>query len=346
MKHFFCQKILIGISASFFLLTIGCLNAQAQNKTEARPTATATPATSTPATAAAKPAAAKPATSKPATAAAKPATSTPAAAKPATSKPATAKPATAKPATSTPATAKPANDTIKIELVRMLQKPEIVALFKEPRNYLNLSIKPEKVNSDETLLSDEIAARMQGPIRKNIAGIEDNGKCDVVFSFRPSHEVFDQDGDYYRLRGAIELKMTSADGKRLFGATKIDFAPATRVLGKDAAIVSFSEQVATQSVEWCGKEMNRIIEGELDAALVTIKLPAVPKEKKRDAVQDAASIKAIGEKLANQSKFIKIDILSQDSQTGVCQYRLVYFFTEFPNGLINELNTLFSTAKQ
>ena len=233
-----------------------------------------------------------------------------------------------------------------MKLVRSLQLSEKVALLKEQHDILTMSIKSGKGDSDETALSAEIVKRMNSAMSHDIAIKPDDDKCDVQVFVRPNLALVDQDDDYFRRSCSVDIEMKSADGKRLFGATKIELGAPRRVLGYEESVDRFAEPAANSAAEWCRKELNRIVDSEVGITLVSIQLPAVPEGKARNLQKDAASIVKIGETFEKQEKILKYELISQDSRNGICIYRVVYFTSEYPNGLVNELNALFSATKQ
>jgi len=359
MKRLSCRQFLSTVSVTLFLLTPGCLCARTNGETETRDTntnETAKPDT----IATAKPdtiATAKPdtiATAKPDTTA-KPATITTAKSDTiATAKPAAKSTARGETKTVTKSDSKAAakpdaktgNTVITVKLVRSLQAQEKIALLKEQHDILTMSIKSKKGDAKETALADEIVKRMQGVMSRDIAIKSDDDKCNVRVSVRPILSLVDQDDDYYRMNCSVDIEMKSADEKRLFGATRIELGAPRRVLEEENAVGSFAEPAATSSSEWCRKELNRIIDSEIGMTMISIQLPDEPEGKERNLQKDAASILKIGEALGKQKKILNYELISQDSKSGSCIYRVVYFTSEYPNGLINELNALFSAKKQ
>lgn len=369
MKRLSCRQFLCAVSVTLFLLTPGCLCARTQGEPETRSLNTNETAKSDTITTAnpdtgmtaksdtistAKPetiATAKSNTNATTRVETKAVTRPDAKATAKSDTKTTAKPDTKATAKSdTKATAKPdtkiGNATITVKLVRSLQSQEKIALLKEQHGILTMSIKSKKGDAYETALADEIAKRMQGALSRDVAIKSDDDKCNVRVSVRPILTLVDQDDDYYRMNCSVDIEMKSADEKRLFGATRIELGAPRRVLEEENAVGSFAEPAANSSVEWCRKELNRIIDSEIGMSMISIQLPDEPEGKERNLQKDAASILKIGEALGKQKKILKYELISQDSRSGVCIYRVVYFTSEYQNGLVNELNALFSAKKQ
>jgi len=337
MKRLLCRQFLCAGFVTLFLLTPGCLSARSLGETETRNTNTKTPAKSD--TKTTTQSGTKATTKSDAKATTKSGTK-------ATTKSDTK--ATTKVETKAlpKSDAKTGNEPLTVKLVRSLQLSEKIALVKDQHDILTMSIKSGKGDLDEAALSAEIVKRMNSALSHDIAIKPDDDKCDVRVEVSPNLEFVDEDDDYFRMSCSVDIEMKSADGKRLFGATKIDLGAPRRVLGYEESVAAFTEPAADSAVEWCRKELNRIVDSEIGMTLISFSLPAVPEGKERNLQKDAASIIKIGNTLEKQKKILKYELVSQDSRNGICIYRVVYFTSEYPNGLVNELNALFSATKQ
>ena len=216
----------------------------------------------------------------------------------------------------------------------------------ERKDLLKLIVNPEGSGSDETALATDIVQRIQGSLGSNDAKIVTNGKFDVRLAIRPKLKIVDRDGDYFRMNCTVDVEMTSANGKTIYGTTRIESAAPRRVLGKDAAIAGLAELAATPTADWCRKELNRIVDTEIGVSLLTIQMPAVEEGKTRDAMKDAANIKTIGDEIAKLPNLVSCELADQDLKTGTCKYRVVYFISKYPNGIANEVSVRLGKLKQ
>ena len=240
----------------------------------------------------------------------------------------------------------PTASEVKEESAKPLPKTEKIVLLNNQRDLLKLSVKSEGNNSDEKALAADIVQQTQGALSSDDAKIVTDGKYDVTLTIRPKLTVVDQDGDYYRMNCDVNVEMKSADGRRIFGSKKIEIAAPRRVLGKDAAISKLAEPAATNTAEWSRKELTRLANEEVGATRISVQLPTVSEGETRNAQKDAANIKAIGDNLAKLPNLISYELVGQDPQTGVCEYRVVYFISKYPNGIANEVSALVSSVKQ
>lgn len=227
-----------------------------------------------------------------------------------------------------------------------LPKTEKIVLLQNQRDLLKLSIKSEGNSADEKQLAAGIAQRTRGALSSDDAKIITDDKCDVRALIRPKLTIVDQDGDYFRMNCTVELEMKSSDGRRVFGANKIEIVSPRRVLGKSAAISKLEEAAAENSAEWYRKELKRIANDEVGVTVLSMQLPTVSEGESRDSQADAANIKAIGDNLAKLPNLISYELVGQDLKTGICQYRVVYFISAYPNGIANEVGALIGTVKQ
>lgn len=219
-------------------------------------------------------------------------------------------------------------------------------LLSERKDLLKLSVKPEGSNSDENSLATDIVQRTQGALSANDAKIVTDGSGDVRISIRPKLAIVDQDGEYFRINCSVNVEIASADGKRIYGTNKVEVASPRRVLGKDAAIAGLAEPAADKIADWCRKELNRITGAEVGATVLSIQLPSVPEGTARNTMNDAANIKAIGDEIAKLPNLISYELVGQDSQKGICEYRVVYFISNYPNGIANEVSVRINNVKQ
>ena len=232
------------------------------------------------------------------------------------------------------------------EQAKPLQKTEKSVLLGAHKDLLKLFVKLEGKNSDENALASDILRRIQGALSSNDAKVVTAGNCDVRVVIRPKLTTVDQDGGYYRMNCAVDVEMTSADGRRVFGTNTIEVAAPRRVLGKDAAISGLAEPAANKTSDWCRSELKKVTDAEVGATILSIQLPTVPNGEKRNAVTDAANIKTIGDEIAKLPSLVTYELVGQDSQDGTCQYRVVYFISKYPNGIANEVSVLLSKVKQ
>lgn len=235
---------------------------------------------------------------------------------------------------------------VTAEPVNTQEQTEKAILLNTRKDLLRLIVKPEGGNTDESTLAADIVQRTQGALASDDARIVTDGNCDVRVSIRPKLTIVDQDGGYYRMNSTVDVSMTSADGRRIFGTNKIEVTVPRRVMGKDAAISGLAEPAASKTADWCRKELNRIADAEVGATVLSIQLPAVPEGEKRDAQTDAANIKAIGDEIAKLTNLVSYELVGQDLQAGTCQYRVVYFISKYPNGIANEVSVLLGKVKQ
>ena len=232
-----------------------------------------------------------------------------------------------------------------VKPLQQTEKNEIV-LLNARKDLLKLSIKAEGSNSDEKTLATDIQQRTQGALSTNDARIVTDGSGDVSLAINPNLTVVDQDGGYYRMNSTVNVEMTSAEGKQIYGTSKIEVAAPRRVLGKDAAIAGLAEPAASKTADWCRQELKRITDSEVGVTVLCIQLPAAPKDKARNTMTDAANIKAIGDEIAKMPNLISYELVGQDSQKGICEYRVVFFVSKYPNGIANEASVRLGSVKQ
>ena len=227
-----------------------------------------------------------------------------------------------------------------------LPETKQIVLLNDQRDLLRASVRGEGADADENALAADIAKRAQGALSADDAKIVTDGNFDVRITIRPKLTVVDQDGDYIRMNCVTDVEMKSADGKRIFGAKKIEIAAPRRVLGKQAAISKLGSAAAEATAEWCRQELKRIANNEIGATVLSVQLPTVPKDKPRDPAVDAANIKAIGDNLAKLPNLVTYEFVGQDQQGGTCKYRVVYFISAYPNGISNEVSALVKSIEQ
>jgi len=235
--------------------------------------------------------------------------------------------------------------TVTAEPAPSSKPAEKAVLLNSRKDLLRLIVQSEASSTDEKSFATDIVQRTQGTLASSDARIITDGKCDVRVSIHPKLTIVDQDGEYYRMNGSVDVKMTSADGQRIYGTNKIEVSAPRRILGKDAAIAGLAEPAASKTSDWCRRELNRIVDAEVGATILSVQLPSVPGEK-RDAQKDAAVIKVIGDEIAKMPNLVTYELSSHDSQTGTCQYRVVYFISKYPNGIANEVSVLLGKVKQ
>ena len=227
--------------------------------------------------------------------------------------------------------------TVKTESFRA---PKVV-LIDQRRDLLRLSVVAEGADADERELAADIVKRTQGALAADDAKIVIDGKCDVRVTIRPKLATVDRDGDYIRLNCEADVEMKSPDGKRLFGAKKIEIRSQQRTLGKAAAISKLSAAAAKETADWCRSELKRIANAEIGVSLLTIQLPA--EEKTRNT---AAGTKAIGSRIARLPNLVACEFVGEDRKNGMCRYRVVYFISAYPNGISHEVGALIGSSEQ
>ena len=230
-------------------------------------------------------------------------------------------------------------------------KPQIpdgpLVLLDDPqRDLLRLKITSTGAGADEKALSEDILQRTLEAISADDAKVVSGGNADLRLTIRSKLTTVDRDIDYVRMNCVVDVEMKSADGKRIFGVKKIEVVSPRRVLGKAAAISKLGKTAAEAAAEWCRKELKRIADTEVGAVILAVQLPAVPKGKRRDAAADSAAIKSIRSKLARLPKLVSCRLVSQDAETGLCRYRVVYFISQYPDGPANEAGALLKSIKQ
>lgn len=220
-----------------------------------------------------------------------------------------------------------------------------IVLLNNQKDLLRLNIHSDGGNADEKTLVTDFIQRIQGALSSNDAKIVTDGKYDVRVVIRPKLTVVDQDGDYFRMNCTVGIEMKSADGRRIFGTKAIEVSTPQRVLGKNTAIARLATSASDNAADWCRTELKRITTTEVGAALLSIQLPAAPEGKKRNAQNDTANFKSIGDAIAKLPGIVNYELVGQNLQNGTCQYRVVYFISAFPNGIANEISVQINTIK-
>ncbi|MPN65196.1 hypothetical protein SDC9_212975 [bioreactor metagenome] len=131
----------------------------------------------------------------------------------------------------------------------------------------------------------------------------------------------------------------------MFG-TKTLKLTGVRKLGRDNAVAQFDEPAAAAAAAWCRTELQRIADKELGVALLVLQLPTPPAGKLRQPDRDALNIKLIGDSLGKLPNLVSYEFVGQDTEKGVCTYRVVYFKSAYPGGIANAVSALVGTAAQ
>ena len=221
-----------------------------------------------------------------------------------------------------------------------------IILLNEQRDLLRLRVVSVGAGADEKTLAANVARRTLGALSADDAKIVSGGNADLKLTIRSRLSTVDRDGDYFRMNCEVDAEMSSSDGKRIFGVKNIQVVSPRRILGKGAAISKLGNAAADAAAEWCRKELKRIAGAEVGAVMLSVQLPPAPKGKPRDPAVDAANIKAIGDNLAKLPNLVTYELVGQDTETGACRYRVVYFISEYPNGISNEVGALVKSIRQ
>lgn len=226
-----------------------------------------------------------------------------------------------------------------------LPQTEQIVLLGDRRDLLRLSLLPQGITAEEKGLAGAISTQTAGAVGATDAKVMGAGNTDVRLAIRPKLIEVDRTGDYYRLNCDVNLELCAVNSDRVFGTKRIKLV-GVRKLGKENAVAQFDEPAAASAAEWCRAELKRIADNELGVALLVLQLPTPPAGKLRQPDRDALNIKLIGDSLGKLPNLVSYEFVGQDTQKGVCTYRVVYFKSAYPSGIANAVSALVGTAAQ
>ncbi len=210
--------------------------------------------------------------------------------------------------------------------------PETVEVLENAKDLLKVTVEGKGVG-DAAELSSNISAAAKGGIAVDVARVVE-GSCDVKVLLNTELEKVDVDGEYRRLNAIVKVALVSFDGNRTYGTSTFRFKGVRK---QGTAAVSQFEVPASQAVvNWLKDNMRRLVQEEVEVAVITFKLPRPRVSLTPVSERDAANIKAIGQKLVGMKGVLNADCIMQNYSSAICRYRLLYKRGTYPHGIANE----------
>ena len=202
------------------------------------------------------------------------------------------------------------------------------------KDLLRVKMVSEGSSAEEKNFARETAQQTAGELSKEDARIMMSGPCDLQIVIRPRLKEIDRDGGYYRMNCDVLVEIKSPAVNQVFGSRELKIVSPRRGLGKPDAISKLTSPAVKAIAGYCRKELQRITASEVSATLISIQFYSMDKN---NTIQNASAIKSVGDILAKLNP-ISYELTAQDLDKGTCQYRLVYFSSAYPNGIVNEVN--------
>ncbi|MBQ7178054.1 MAG: hypothetical protein IJS08_11630 [Victivallales bacterium] len=210
--------------------------------------------------------------------------------------------------------------------------PATVEVLANAKDLLRIAI-VGKGKGEAAGLSSSIVEAVKGGMAADVARVVERA-YDMKVMISTELELVDVDGEYRRLNALVKVSIVSPDGNRTYGTNAIRLK-GVRKLGA-AAVSQFEAPASEVVLKWLKDSIMRIVQEDIDVAVITFKLPRPALSLEPVGELDAANVKAIGGKLNGMKGVMKVDCIMQNVEAATCGYRLLYRRGTYPYGIVNE----------
>lgn len=214
-----------------------------------------------------------------------------------------------------------------------------IIILNDQRDLLRVRLETLSRNHSEKLLGESLSNEITGAAGMDEVKIITGKNTDLILRIQPKLNVIDQAGEYFRINAEITVSIKDCSGNRTFSSKHFSIA-GTRTLGQEAAIRKLNSAAIPEITGWFQNTVKQINEKELNVAVLKIKLPG----KLRDTKRDNNNIHIISNYLGKLGGVVSYGYVGMDTQSGTCEFRIVYFRDKHPGGISNAAGILLNSA--
>ncbi len=188
----------------------------------------------------------------------------------------------------------------------------------------------QSANRDQVEFASSTAARL------NQKGFrETNQNPDLLISFRPAFNIFDETGEYVIYEGTAHIEVSRTYDNRTVASENV-VQRGKRMLGKEGALRDAKTRLSQASTEWIVSSLTTDALG-LAASDVRVGLPSgMGSVDQRMSDYSKLFIREVGSVKGVQ----RVTSIGQDAATRQLSFRVVFDPTLFPEGILNRLYQL------
>ena len=158
---------------------------------------------------------------------------------------------------------------------------------------------------------------------------------DISIFLNPEFELFDKDGEYFRV-DCRQITATIRSARKIYASKTIELKPMQRKISLARAKEQYLNPAAAELAPFISNELAKIAQSEIGVSEIKFNLANI--REKADSADIAYQVDRISRILSSTSGILNYSVIEQNINKASCTFRVVYLKDNVREGLTNVLN--------